>query len=98
MSKITKATFKSFLRKNEGNVYILTKSHFDGMCDGVVSTGEKEFSPLLKTDNAHNNNLGYHGVWLVGGSRDYFFEYEENGFKGIGVSNCCGRFVVAVKA
>lgn len=35
MSKITKATVKSFIKKNEGNLYIRVKSSFDGMTDCV---------------------------------------------------------------
>lgn len=40
MKKITKATFKSFLKKNEGHLYIQKISNFDGMTDSI------EFLPL----------------------------------------------------
>ena len=44
------------------------------------------------------NNMGLAGVWLVGGSRDYFTEYADGLLRGIRVSNCCGSFTIAVKA
>lgn len=50
MKKITKSTFKSFLKKNEGNLFIQTKSYFDGMVDGCeyVPSSERRFAPLQK--------------------------------------------------
>lgn len=98
MSKITKATFKSFVKKNRDNLMILSKSNFDGMSDCVMSTGQTAFVKAVNTDNPHENNLGINGIWLVGGSRDYFSAYDKDGYKGIDVYNCCGHFVVAVKA
>ena len=32
--KITLATFKAFIRKNADRLYIMNRSHFDGMTDG----------------------------------------------------------------
>lgn len=97
MTKITKATFKSMLKKNEGRLYIKETSRFDGMVDCVMPTGNGEYVPLLKDPGAHENTLGYRGIWLVGGGRDYFQPIVEGEFKGIRVSNCCGSFTVAVK-
>lgn len=33
MSKITRSTIKSFIKNNFNNLYIKTKSRFDGMSD-----------------------------------------------------------------
>ena len=96
MTKITKATFKSFVKKNRANILINVKSSFDGMVDGCVSH-DGGFVKASDADFIHENNLGIQGVWLVGGSRDYFTAFEKNGLKGIEVSNCCGRFIVATK-
>ena len=96
MSKITKATFKAFLRKNEGKLFILEKSRFDGMVDCVMPNENAKFNPMVKTDRIHENNLGYNGVWLTH-SGNSFSEYNQNGMKGIAVYNCCGSFVVATK-
>lgn len=96
MAKITKATFKSFLRKNEGKIQILVNRKFDGMTDGCEPTGQKEFVPLQRAERVWENNLGWQGIWLVGGSRDYFTAYNKNNMTGIEVYNCCGSFVVAV--
>lgn len=97
MSKITKATFKSFVKKNRANLLVFEKSRFDGMVDCVMPTENSGFTKAVSADYAHDNNLGIQGVWLVGGSRDYFTAYEKNGVKGIEVYNCCGSFVVGVK-
>lgn len=97
MAKITKATFKSFVKKNRSNLLILCKSDFDGMSDCVMPTGDTLFHKVVDADHIHENNLGIQGVWLVGGSRDYFTAYEKDGIQGIDVYNCCGHFVVGVK-
>ena len=97
MSKFTKASFKSVLRKNQGNVYIKVTSTFDGMSDCIRSTGNSTFAPVQKAENVYDNNLGMKGVWLVGGGRDIFDQYTEGDFNCIRVSNCCGTFVIGLK-
>jgi hypothetical protein len=123
VKKITKSTFKSFLKKNEGKLFIQAVSDFNGMTDGVeyVHSSKRVWKSLTRrvlkeTDYAYGaergrtaqqvedsvlaneNTLGYDGVWLVNGSRNNFAEFADNGFRGIEVYNCCGSFVVAVKA
>ena len=93
MSKITKATFKSFLRKNP-NFVLRVKSSFDGMTDCVQSVDGGFVRPSA-ADYPCDNNLGFRGVWLVGGGRDSFREYNDGRRKGIEVYNCCGSFIVA---
>ena len=95
MKKITKATLKSFVKKNKGQLFINVTSSFDGMTDGCESV-KGGFRPEQTTD-FEKNTLGVKGIWLVGSSRDYFRPYNDEGFEGIEVYNCCGRFVVAVK-
>jgi hypothetical protein len=97
MSKITKATFKSFVKKNRANLLVWNKSSFDGMVDCVMPTEEKGFAPAVAADYVRENNLGICGVWLVGGSRDYFTAFEKDGFVGIDVYNCVGHFIIAIK-
>lgn len=96
MNKITKATFKSFIRKNEGKLFIKQQSHFDGMTDCIQQL-DGGYVPVQKPEYNHEETLGIQGVWLVGGGRDYFTAVEENGFKGICCYNCCGQFILAVK-
>lgn len=50
-AKITKATFKSFIKKNSNNLYIQCVSSFDGMQDCVthIKSGDRVFKPLQKT-------------------------------------------------
>ena len=97
-AKITKSTFKSFLKKNSDKLLITTRSSFDGMVDGCTACSNREFTPARKSDliYADDNTMGIAGVWLVGSSRDYFTAYEKDGITGIDVSNCCGHFIVGI--
>lgn len=94
--KITLATFKAWIRKNPGFL-IMHKSSFDGMIDGISYDSRAEFKAPSSAAFPCDNNLGYAGIWLVGGSRNSFDAYDKNGFVGIEVYNCCGSFVVAVR-
>lgn len=94
--KITKATLKSFVKKNIDSLYIEKKSEFNGMVDGVERCAGG-FVKVERTDLHVENTLGVKGVWIVNGSRDYFTAYQGAGFVGIEVYNCCGSFVLAVK-
>lgn len=94
--KITKATVKSFIKKNLDKIYINEKSRFDGMTDCVESRNSGFLKPS-SAEYCHENNMGLTGVWFVGSSRDYFQPYEDETFKGIRVSNCCGSWIVATK-
>jgi len=100
-AKITLATFKSFIRKNRDALQILVSSKFDGMTDGCEGTGQTDFSPALECDRKDEgytkHTLEIAGVWLVGGGRDYFTAYNNNGFTGIEWSNCCGHGVIAIR-
>ena len=97
MAKITKATFKAFIRKNEKNLLIKEKSRFDGMTDCVMPVANDGFTPISAATYPCDNNLGFAGVWLVHGSRDSFEEFHQDGLRGISVWNCCGSFTVAVR-
>lgn len=97
MAKITKATFKSFIRKNEGKLFIKNISEFSGMTDSVEYSQDPSWSQLLPADRYHDNNLGYQGIWLVGSSGNLFNEYNKGGYTGIEVYNCCGTFIIATK-
>lgn len=96
MKKITRATFKSFIRKAGNDLLIKEKSKFDGMVDGVMPVSDT-FEKAVKTDNNLNHTLGYTGIWLVGSSRDYFSHFENDDLIGIEFYNCCGSGVVARK-
>ena len=87
MTKITKATLKSFVRKNEGKIFVNVRSEFDGMVDGCVSS-RRGFQKV------ESINLRDYVVY----SRNFFYEYNEEGFNGIRVSNCCGDFIIATQA
>lgn len=97
MSKITLATFKSFVNKNRASLLISNKSDFDGMVDGVRDCESKGFRPVSPPIPFTRNTLGISGVWLVNGCRNYFTAYSNDGLEGIEVTNCCGNFIVAVR-
>lgn len=97
--KITKATFKSFVKNNFDKLHLSSQSSFDGRIDGLSYANDKSFKPVRQTEwsKTHSNNtLGIHGVWLVGSSRDYFTHYEDDNFVGIEVDNSCANFMVAI--
>jgi hypothetical protein len=94
--KITKATFKSFIRKNADMLFVNQKSSFDGMTDGIESC-HGGFQRAEFGEQHSEHTLGLRGLWLVGGSRNYFDAYEDETFVGIEVCNCCGKSIVAIK-
>jgi len=98
MKKITLATIKSFIKKNEGKLFINVKSRFDGMTDGVESQ-HGGFVAAVQTEDHKSYCLGIKGAWFVGQSRDYFTAYDNlaGDMTGFEVSNSCGRFILAVK-
>lgn len=95
MTKITKATLKSFVKKNREQLFVNVKSKFDGMTDGCESRNAGFQAAEATNHEAHT--LGVKGIWLVGSSGNYFKPYSADGFEGIVVSNCCGHFVVAIR-
>jgi len=98
MAKITMATVKSFIRKNEGALYIQCNSFFAGMIDGCPYDKNSKFVKAQKPDAGqnHENCLNVHGAWFVGSSRDRLMEFEDKDFKGISVHNCCVSFILAI--
>ena len=96
MKKITRATLKSFVKKNKSNLLLKVNSSFSGMTDCVESV-EDSFSPATEDKRNTENTLGMNGVWLVGDSRDYFTAYDDGVYTGIECYNCCGSFILAVK-
>ena len=96
MSKPTIATVKSLIRKNPDTLLIKAESSFDGMTDGVEYHRGAKFERARPSDMKCENNLGYSGVWIVGGSRNSITEFYEPGFRGFKVYNCCGSFTVAI--
>jgi hypothetical protein len=99
--KITLATVKSFMRKNAANLFVKTKSEFDGMVDCVMQNEGATFRACGNMFRENNQNtFGLPGVWFVGsgGSRQWCYAFNAEGFEGFSVSNCCGSFVVAVPA
>jgi len=94
--KITKTTLKSFVAKNRGNLLLLVSQRFDGMVDGVRGTGETVFTPVTATAFDYATTLGVDGLWLVGGSRNYFSAFENDEFVGFSVVNCCGKATLVV--
>lgn len=104
MTKITKSTFKSFVRKNEGNLFVKKESSFDGMTDCVQTNNNAAFRPATKYEpraftstEINQNTLGYNGIWLVGGGRDYFKAFEDAEFAGFEYYNSCGNGLVAIR-
>jgi hypothetical protein len=95
MSKITRATLKSFIKNNK-NLFINVRAAFNGQNDGLDWYRNK-FEPIEYENKFDDHTLGIKGAWLVGQSRDYFTAYNDDEFSGIEVYNCCGKFILAVQ-
>ena len=83
--KITRATLKSFARKNAESLFLEISSHFDGMVDCVMPV-----EPVKRKIENWEETLER---YLVGGGRDYITAID-NGFH---ISNCCGTFTITNK-
>lgn len=94
MAKITKATIKAFVKKNQQKLLIAHTSRFDGMIDGIRMENEQFKYVNLVMDNGHN--LGIDGAWLVNNSNDYFTVVETSTATGYEIYNCCGCFKLVV--
>lgn len=94
--KITLATLKSFVKKNEDHLHINVRSRFNGMTDCVESKGNQFKRANILENVNKEHNLGIEGAWLVLSSRDYLRHYDDGNYVGIDVSNCCGHFIIAV--
>lgn len=91
------ATFKAFIRRNRGRLWIRTRSSFDGMTDGCEPTGEG-FAPATYTDESPEHRAGIAGLWLVGTKGGNQIQpFEDDQFIGFGWYNCCGWGEVAVR-
>ena len=95
-TKITKATFKAFIKKNIDNLYVSKDSNFDGMTDCIQSVDSK-FAKAVITDKLNVYNFTIDSVWIVGGSSNYFKHFDDGQFVGISYDNSCGSGVIAVK-
>ncbi len=99
MTRITRATVKSFIKKHADNLYIDVRGSFDGMDDAIAFDKGHGFVKAVPSKRNAENTLGIEGAWFVLGGHDHFEAYEDdNGYKGIAVSNCCGYFTLAITA
>ena len=96
MKKITKATVKSFIKKNSGKIYVKVKSSFSGMTDAIERI-EDDFDLAQESTRNLDHTLGIEDAWFVGHSRDYFTPYEDEKYNGYYIYNCCGSFVLAIQ-
>ena len=62
--KVTLATLKAFVRRNEGRLLIKERSYFDGMIDGATYIENPRFVPAEPTTSHPRNTLGIAGAWV----------------------------------
>jgi len=98
MTKVTLATVKSFIRKNEGKLYVDQKSSFDGMVDMVMPNNSTVLTRAQKDERGFDNTMGIQGAWFVLGGGDRFSPLQMEGFIGYYIRNCCGEFILATRA
>ena len=98
MKNITRATIKSFIKREfkNNNLYIKTKSSFNGMID-CVQEDKDDFRRIKNINFEEKNNFGIKGLWLVGQSRDSFTGYIDNNYIGYEIYNSCGSSIIAIK-
>ena len=96
MKKITKATVKSFIRKNAGKIYVKVESSFSGMTDAIERI-EDDFDLAKESTRNVDHTFGIEGAWFVGHSRDYCRPYEDEKYNGFYIHNACGSFVLAIQ-
>lgn len=90
-------TIKSFVKKNQNNLFLNIKSSFNGMVDGCDYYTNPQFEAVEHKESNLNNTLGINGAWFVRGGGDLLRAYEDEQFIGFDVYNCCGSFVIAIK-
>ena len=95
--KITMASFKAFANRNANNLYVKGLSDFNGMSDMVEHNENPKWMKTEISSDDHYYSTGIKGVYTVGGSRDWFDEYEDDKYYGIKVYNCCGSAVLAIE-
>ena len=95
----TMATVKSFIKKNQGKLYIKNLSDFDGMVDCVMPCDDKGFrlAQAPEVGRNHENCLNIRGAWFVLGGGDRVYEFSDGQFEGYEIYNCCGNFFLAVE-
>jgi hypothetical protein len=93
MRKITKTTFKSFVKKNDGKLYIRRKyvARLNAGLYYQSNALDRGFQPAIKTDAGD-----YKGLTLLNRG-NYFSEYEDEDFIGLQVYNWEGTWLVAIK-
>ena len=87
--KITKATIKSFIKKNKENLLIKLVSEFDGMTDGVVNNKNAEYKKIVSSSSDINE------LFVLG--RNYFEVIDNEKYYGYSISNCCGLFELVIE-
>ena len=95
----TMATIKSFIKKNDGKLFIKNLSDFDGMVDCVMPCNDKGFRVATKPEQGrnHENCLNIRGAWFVLGGGDRVYEFSDGQFEGFEIYNCCGNFILAIE-
>jgi len=96
-TKITAATFKSFVKRNSDNLWVMNISDFNGMTDGIEHVENPKWKKTFLTGDDFYKRSWVEFVYMVGHGRDYFRLYEDENFIGINVYNCCGSCNLAIK-
>lgn len=99
MKKFNRASFKSFFKKNQNNLYIKVQSKFDGMIDMVDFVVDPQFVELVSNEINSSNDIVLRDknsdINIVFRDRNSFDYYKDRYYEGISVYNCCGKFIVA---
>lgn len=91
---ITAITVRSFVKRNEGKVFIKKTAEFDGMTDCIEQISDNWHEAEYCLDI--RRGIGLQGVYIIDG-RTYYYAYEDSEFVGYRYSNCVERGIIAVK-
>lgn len=91
---ITAITVRSFVKRNEGKIFIKKTAEFDGMTDCVEQIMDNWHEAEYCLDI--RRGIGLKGVYIIDG-RTYYYAYEDSEFVGYRYSNCVERGIIAVK-
>lgn len=93
--KITKATLKSFIKKNLNNILVGYKSSFNSMSDMIEET-KCNFSKLnIDKYDEKKSTLGLFNLHLHV-DRLYIENFETSEYKGYNVYSCCGEYNIVI--
>lgn len=94
-TKITKTTLKSFIKANQGKLFVRFDGEFSGNHDGINFV-KNDFNPASIDPKDLVNSLKNTGI-ILSEYENVFIPFENEEFVGIRIDNHLSNGVVAIK-